>query len=48
MTVNLEKMQNEEIEILGRHDPCIAVRGAVVVETVTAIVIYDLILGENK
>ena len=48
MTVNLEKMQNEEIEILGRHDPCIAVRGAVVVETVTAIVIYDLILGKNK
>lgn len=48
MTVNLKKMQNEEIEILGRHDPCIAVRGAVVVETVTAIVIYDLILGEKK
>ncbi|MDO5015005.1 MAG: chorismate synthase [Clostridia bacterium] len=44
-TVNIKTQKNAKIKISGRHDPCIAVRGAVVVETVCAIAIYDLLLG---
>ncbi len=45
-TVNLETLKEEKIEIVGRHDPCVALRGAVVVKAVTAIKIYDLIRKE--
>ena len=43
-TVSLSKMENAEIEIRGRHDPCIAVRAVPCVEAVTAIALTDLIL----
>jgi len=43
-TVNIKRMQNDEIEILGRHDRCIAVRAVPVVEALTAFVIADLYL----
>ena len=45
-TVNLETLKSEKLEIVGRHDPCVALRGAVVVKAVTAIKIYDLIRKE--
>ena len=43
-TVDITKMENTEIEIIGRHDPCIVHRGAVVIENETAIAVLDLML----
>ena len=40
-TVDLENMKNKEIEIKGRHDPCICPRVTVVAEASTAIVLAD-------
>ena len=40
-SVNLEKQENEKIEIKGRHDPCICPRVTVVAEASTAIVLAD-------
>lgn len=41
-TVNLEERANAELLVRGRHDPCIANRGAIVVEAMTALVLADL------
>ncbi|MCE5188637.1 MAG: chorismate synthase [Eubacteriales bacterium] len=43
-TVSLSKMENAELAIRGRHDPCVAHRAVPVVEAVTAIVLLDLLL----
>ena len=40
-SVNLEKLENEKIEIKGRHDPCICPRVTVVAESSTAIILAD-------
>ncbi len=40
-TVNLKTCQNAELEIKGRHDPCIAPRAVSVVEAVAALVLAD-------
>ncbi len=42
-TVNLEKGENERIAIEGRHDPAIVRRACVVVDSVSAICIADLL-----
>ncbi len=42
-TVDIAKMENTTIEIKGRHDPCIVQRAAVVVESATALAIFDTI-----
>ncbi len=44
-TVNLTTMQEEMLEIKGRHDPCILPRASVVVEAAAAIAILSM-LGE--
>ncbi len=41
-SVNLQTIQNEELEIVGRHDGCIALRGCVVCEACVAMAIYDM------
>lgn len=46
-TVSLSAMENADLEIHGRHDPCIAHRAVPVVEAVTATVILDLMLEGN-
>ena len=46
-TVNIEMMKNTEIEITGRHDPCIVPRAIIVVEAMTAIVLVDFLLIEG-
>ena len=46
-TVSLSAMENTEVQIHGRHDPCIAHRAVPVVEAVTAAVILDLLLEGN-
>ena len=43
-TVSLSKMENAELIVKGRHDPCVAHRAVPVVEAVTAIVLLDLLL----
>ena len=47
-TLNLETGKQEELKIKGRHDVCIALRVPVVIEAVTAIVLADLMLLEQK
>lgn len=43
-TVDIEKNENSKLIINGRHDPCIVHRAAVVVSSVTAIALCDLLL----
>lgn len=44
-SVNLEQKTVEELQIVGRHDPCIVPRAVPVVEAITAITILDLLGG---
>ena len=46
-TVRLSTMETTELQIRGRHDPCIAHRAVPVVEAVTAAVLLDLLLEGN-
>lgn len=43
-TVRLDRGENTQIEITGRHDPCVAIRAVPAVEAVCALVALDLIL----
>ena len=43
-TVDILKMENTTISARGRHDPCIVHRAEVVVESVTALVVADMLL----
>ncbi|MBR2099839.1 MAG: chorismate synthase [Eubacterium sp.] len=43
-SVNLKTMQNEELVIKGRHDPCVAVRAVPVIEAAAALAILDLMM----
>jgi len=45
---NLKTGKTEKLEIKGRHDACIALRVPVVLEAVTAIVLTDFMLLEQK
>ena len=47
-SVSLSKMENAQLEVKGRHDPCIVPRAVPVVEAAAAIAIYDLILGNTQ
>jgi chorismate synthase len=40
-TINIESMENDTIEISGRHDPCIVTRAVPVIEAVAAMVLLD-------
>lgn len=44
-TVDMEKMENADIEIIGRHDPCIVHRVAAVADCITAFVAADILTG---
>ncbi len=41
-TVNIKTKENTELEIIGRHDPCIVPRAVVVVESMAALGILDM------
>jgi len=43
-TINLQTGKPEKLEIKGRHDTCIALRVPVILESVTAIALADLML----
>ncbi|MEM1507262.1 MAG: chorismate synthase [Candidatus Bathyarchaeia archaeon] len=47
-TVNLETMNEEEMEVAGRHDPCIVPRAVPVVEACLAFVLADHALRAGK
>ena len=46
-TVSLSKLEDAQLQIHGRHDPCIAHRAVPAVEAVTATVLLDLLLEGN-
>ena len=46
-TVSLSRMEETELTVHGRHDPCIAHRAVPVVEAVTALVMLDVLLEEH-
>lgn len=47
-TVSLKDMASVQLQVQGRHDPCIVPRAVPVVEAAAAIAIYDLILGNTQ
>ncbi|MBQ7801634.1 MAG: chorismate synthase [Oscillospiraceae bacterium] len=47
-SVSLSKMEEQALEIKGRHDPCIVPRAVPVIEAAAAIAIYDMILGNTQ
>ncbi len=47
-TVSLSAHTSEELRATGRHDPCVALRAVPVIEAVTATVLLDLLLEEEK
>ena len=47
-TYNLESGKVEELIIEGRHDLCVALRASVIVEAMTAIVLADCMMVENR
>lgn len=47
-SVNLETMQVETLNIVGRHDPCIVPRAVPCMEAAAAIAVYDALLEEKK
>lgn len=47
-TIDIENKVNTEIEVQGRHDPCIVPRAVPVVEAVAAIALLDLIMQSQR
>lgn len=47
-TVNLESRENDVLTVKGRHDPCIAIRAVPVVQTLTSVVMADLMMQAQK
>ena len=47
-SVSLSRMEEQTLEIKGRHDPCIVPRAVPVMEAAAAIAIYDMILGNTQ
>ncbi|WP_456370992.1 chorismate synthase [Geoglobus sp.] len=46
-TVNLKSLENVEISVRGRHDPCIVPRAVVVCEAMVAIALLDLMMMQG-
>ncbi|SHJ88408.1 chorismate synthase [Clostridium cavendishii DSM 21758] len=45
-TINAKTLEDTKLVVQGRHDPCIAQRALVVIETIAALAILDLIGGK--
>lgn len=45
---NLETLEECDLEIKGRHDPCIVVRAVPVLEACCAIAVFDILMGDAK
>ena len=46
-TVDMSSLQETQINIHGRHDPCIVPRAVPVVEAAAAIALFDLYLSNH-
>ena len=47
-SISLSRMEEQSLQVKGRHDPCIVPRAVPVVEAAAAIAIFDLILGNTQ
>lgn len=47
-SVDLRTMEETDLVVSGRHDPCIVPRAVPVVEAAAAIAVYDALLGRRK
>ena len=47
-SIDLTKMEEVELKIIGRHDPCIVPRAVPCVEAAAAIAVYDALLGRRR
>ena len=47
-SVDLERMEETELHIAGRHDPCVVPRAVPVVEAAAALAVYDALLTRRK
>ncbi len=47
-TIDMQAMEEAELVVRGRHDPCVAVRAAVVIEAAANIAILDLMMEHGK
>ncbi len=47
-TIDIESMKETEIEIHGRHDPCIVPRAVPVTEAAAALAILDILMGKDE
>jgi chorismate synthase len=43
-TVSLSKMEETELVVKGRHDPCVVMRAVPVVEAAAAIAVFDAMM----
>ena len=43
--MDIAAKENATLEIKGRHDPAIVHRARIVIDAVTAIAVYDMLLG---
>ena len=47
-TVNLASMENEAINVKGRHDPCVVPKAVPVIESAVAITLADHMIRSDK
>ena len=47
-SVNMDTLEEQTLEIRGRHDPCIVPRALPCVEAAAALAVYDALLGRKK
>ena len=47
-SISLSKKENTQLQIKGRHDPCIVPRAVPCVEAAAAIAVYDALLNDKK
>ena len=47
-SVNLSTMEETELHVIGRHDPCVVPRAVPVVEAAAAVAMLDALLEERK
>ena len=47
-TVSLSRLEETQLQVKGRHDPCIVPRAVPVVEAAAAIAVMDMILGNTQ
>jgi chorismate synthase len=46
-TVDMAKMENAELELTGRHDPCVVQRAVPVIEAAAALAAWELLAGST-